>query len=55
MEVRASHLLFSLNRWEERGEIIRNLLDEGVNLVVDRYAFSGVVYSICNVSIFFTF
>ena len=40
----AIHLLFSANRWED----IQGLLDEvvqGTTLVVDRYSFSGAVYS----------
>ena len=48
IEKRATHLLFSLNRWEKREELMSSL-ESGVNLVIDRYAFSGVVYSICNV------
>lgn len=47
MAVRASHLLFSFNRWEKR-ESILSALEKGTNIIVDRYAFSGVVYSICN-------
>ena len=54
MEVRACHLLFSLNRWEKREEML-NLLADGVNVLVDRYAFSGVVYSIANVKAFIIF
>jgi dTMP kinase len=38
------HLLFSANRWEKKEEM-EKLLNEGVNLVVDRYSFSGIVYS----------
>jgi dTMP kinase len=48
MHYRASHLLFSLNRWEKREEIL-NSLDKGTNVIIDRYAFSGIVYSIVNV------
>jgi dTMP kinase len=44
METRASHLLFSLNRWEKREWMLKKL-ESGTNLIVDRYAFSGVVYS----------
>lgn len=51
MTVRASHLLFSLNRWEKREEILTKL-GKGINLICDRYAFSGVVYSNANVNIF---
>ncbi|KAI9173294.1 Thymidylate kinase [Blastocladiella emersonii ATCC 22665] len=38
------HLLFSRNRWEAV-ENMRSLLDQGVTLVVDRYAYSGVAFS----------
>jgi dTMP kinase len=48
MTVNASHLLFSFNRWEKREQLL-SLLERGVNVIVDRYAYSGVVYSVCNV------
>jgi dTMP kinase len=38
------HLLFSSNRWEKLEEM-ENKLNQGVNLIVDRYAYSGVVFS----------
>ncbi len=38
------HLLFSANRWEAAGQI-RSAISEGVTVVVDRYYYSGVVYS----------
>ncbi|XP_075919529.1 thymidylate kinase-like [Petromyzon marinus] len=38
------HLLFSANRWE-RASLIREKLQAGVTLVVDRYAFSGVAFT----------
>jgi dTMP kinase len=38
------HLLFSANRWEA-AENIKAKLNSGINLVVDRYSFSGAVYS----------
>ncbi|KAI9218558.1 thymidylate kinase [Blastocladiella britannica] len=41
---RAVHLLFAANRRELESEM-RTLLKNGVDLVVDRYAFSGVAYS----------
>lgn len=44
LNLNSSHLLFSFNRWEKQEEI-ENLLKKGVNLLVDRYAFSGVIYS----------
>ena len=38
------HLLFSANRWE-RNEYIKNQLENGKNIVMDRYVYSGVAYS----------
>ncbi|KAJ3045515.1 hypothetical protein HDV00_009170 [Rhizophlyctis rosea] len=38
------HLLFSANRWEAITEM-RQTLESGTTLVVDRYAYSGVAYS----------
>lgn len=40
----AIHLLFSANRWEKREQMIEKL-HQGVTLVVDRYAFSGVAFT----------
>ncbi|KAG5865909.1 hypothetical protein JTB14_011378 [Gonioctena quinquepunctata] len=40
----AIHLLFSANRWENV-EKMKNLLYEGVTLVVDRYSYSGIIFS----------
>ena len=40
-----AHLLFSMNRWEEKKQII-DMLGSGVNVICDRYAYSGVAYSI---------
>ncbi|XP_789676.2 thymidylate kinase [Strongylocentrotus purpuratus] len=40
----AIHLLFSANRWELKPEMERKL-NEGVTLVVDRYAYSGVAFT----------
>nr|CAG8598434.1 3174_t:CDS:2 [Entrophospora candida] len=40
----AVHLLFSANRWEHISAMKNYLLD-GTTLIVDRYVFSGVVYS----------
>lgn len=45
MKRRAQHLLFSFNRWEKAEDII-SWLDKGINVIVDRYAFSGVAYSV---------
>lgn len=38
------HLLFSANRWEMAPKITK-LINEGVTVVVDRYYYSGCVYS----------
>lgn len=44
LEDHAIHLLFSANRWECMSQIER-YLREGVTVVMDRYAFSGVAFS----------
>nr|POE72890.1 isoform 2 of thymidylate kinase [Quercus suber] len=38
------HLLFSANRWERAG-MIKDLLNQGTSVVIDRYYYSGCVYS----------
>ncbi len=38
------HLLFSTNRWE-MASTLKKALEEGQNVIVDRYAFSGVAFS----------
>ncbi|XP_074594713.1 thymidylate kinase [Brevipalpus obovatus] len=38
------HLLFSANRWETAKQM-KEKLEEGITLIVDRYAFSGAAYS----------
>jgi len=38
------HLLFSANRWEQAKRITQ-LIEEGTTVVVDRYYYSGCVYS----------
>lgn len=40
----ALHLLFSANRWETMPKMI-DKMSEGVHLIVDRYAYSGVAFS----------
>eukprot|EP00123_Amoebidium_parasiticum_P008263 comp18685_c0_seq1/m.20390 comp18685_c0_seq1/g.20390 ORF comp18685_c0_seq1/g.20390 comp18685_c0_seq1/m.20390 type:complete len:221 (-) comp18685_c0_seq1:241-903(-) len=40
----AIHLLFSANRWEAMASM-RQQLQEGTTLVVDRYAYSGVAFT----------
>eukprot|EP00002_Diphylleia_rotans_P013990 TRINITY_DN2723_c0_g3_i2.p1 TRINITY_DN2723_c0_g3~~TRINITY_DN2723_c0_g3_i2.p1 ORF type:complete len:213 (-),score=36.53 TRINITY_DN2723_c0_g3_i2:45-683(-) len=44
MDDRALHLLFSANRWEMRNQLLQ-ALNSGTSLVIDRYAYSGVVFS----------
>jgi len=44
LEPHALHLLFSMNRWEAV-ESIENALLTGTTLIVDRYAYSGIAYS----------
>jgi dTMP kinase len=44
----AIHLLFSANRWELEQQIV-NTLAEGITLIIDRYAFSGVAFSAAKV------
>lgn len=41
---RSVHLLFSANRWELEPEI-RKQIEAGVTLIVDRYSYSGVVFT----------
>ncbi|KAK5747078.1 Thymidylate kinase [Elasticomyces elasticus] len=38
------HLLFSANRWESAAEIAK-LIAEGTTVVMDRYYYSGIVYT----------
>ncbi|KAF9423169.1 hypothetical protein BGZ94_008386 [Podila epigama] len=44
LDDKAIHLLFSANRWEAM-QAMKRKLREGVHLVVDRYAYSGVAFS----------
>ncbi|WVQ85459.1 thymidylate kinase [Cryptococcus sp. DSM 104549] len=44
MDDHAIHLLFSANRWECAAAIRRDL-DNGVTVIADRYAFSGIAFS----------
>lgn len=41
----AVHLLFALNRWETKLDM-EKMLHEGVTLIVDRYSYSGIAYSV---------
>ncbi|XP_027447009.1 thymidylate kinase [Zalophus californianus] len=44
VEDHSVHLLFSANRWEQV-PLIKKKLSQGVTLIVDRYAFSGVAFT----------
>lgn len=44
MDDHAIHLLFSANRWEVADKI-RSDVEGGVTVIVDRYSYSGAVYS----------
>ena len=43
-EDHAIHLLFSANRWEA-AESISKAIEDGIMVVIDRYYYSGIVYS----------
>ncbi|APG58398.1 thymidylate kinase [BeAn 58058 virus] len=45
LEPHSVHLLFSANRWEHV-PLIEEKINKGINLVVDRYAFSGIAYTL---------
>ncbi|KAM6921821.1 thymidylate kinase [Xenentodon cancila] len=44
LEDHTVHLLFSANRWEQM-PLMKKKLEQGITLVVDRYAFSGVAFT----------
>ncbi|KAL1806348.1 hypothetical protein ACET3Z_029416 [Daucus carota] len=44
LDDRTIHLLFSANRWEKRS-LMESKLRNGITLIVDRYAYSGVAFS----------
>ncbi|XP_051567560.1 thymidylate kinase-like [Myxocyprinus asiaticus] len=44
LEDHTVHLLFSANRWE-MVPLMKQKLEQGITLVVDRYAFSGVAFT----------
>ncbi|QOY41831.1 Thymidylate kinase [Cryptosporidium parvum] len=44
MAPQVSHLLFTANRWELNNYIKENL-ENGIDVVCDRYSFSGIAYS----------
>ena len=39
------HLLFSINRWELKNKIINSIYKEKINIILDRYSYSGIAYS----------
>jgi dTMP kinase len=45
LDAKTLHLLFAANRWESANEIYKRLLS-GQDIVLDRYAFSGIAYSV---------
>ncbi|AFZ79185.1 thymidylate kinase, putative [Theileria equi strain WA] len=45
MPRQALHLLFSANRWENMSRIAK-LLESGTHVLLDRYAYSGISYSV---------
>ncbi|CAI5442840.1 unnamed protein product [Caenorhabditis angaria] len=42
---RALHLAFSANRWEKE-QMIRDKIEQGIDVICDRYCYSGVAYSL---------
>jgi dTMP kinase len=44
-DARTLHLLFSANRWEMQAEL-RTTLEQGINVICDRYTYSGLLYSV---------
>ena len=44
--LRSSHYLFSIDRWEMQDKI-KEYLDNGTTIIVDRYNMSGYVYTVC--------
>lgn len=42
---KAMHLIFSANRWEQLDNI-KAYLDNGINVICDRYFYSGIAYSV---------
>ena len=44
MNNQAVHLLFAMNRWEQKESLVETL-EKGTHVICDRYAFSGVAYS----------
>lgn len=46
----AAHLLFSANRWELENDIV-STLELGQHVVMDRYIYSGIAYSLAKASL----
>lgn len=44
------HLLFCANRWELHKSIIQDL-EKGVNIILDRYIYSGISYSLAKLTL----
>ena len=42
----SSHYLFSADRWEHEDKI-KEILNQGKNVILDRYILSGYIYTIC--------
>jgi dTMP kinase len=49
LDAHAMHLLFSANRWECIPHVLE-LLESGTHVIMDRYAYSGVAFSVAQVS-----
>jgi len=45
LDAQTLHVLFAANRWESADEIYRRLMS-GADVVLDRYSFSGIAYSV---------
>lgn len=45
LDDRAVHLLYSANRWEF-DKVIRKRIENGTTMILDRYVYSGVAYSV---------
>ena len=43
----SSHYLFSADRWENEDKI-KEILNQGKNVILDRYILSGYIYTICH-------
>ena len=41
----AVHLLFTMNRWEMKKQLVQ-MLESGTDVICDRYSYSGTAYSV---------